>query len=95
MQLAVLAPFQARHLRHFPVHLEALGFEGFGGLGGQFEGQFPGKQALAFGFRFEGFMQPFGAVLRQGFTLGLGGQRVQGIEFGGHIGVFVEEPVQC
>ena len=39
-------------------------------------------------------MQPFGAVLRQGFAFGLGGQRIQAIEFGGDIGVFVKESVQ-
>lgn len=94
MQLAVLGPAQACHLRHLFVHLKALGLEGLGGFGGELEGQFPGEKALALGLCFEGFMQPLGAVLGQGFALGLGGQRVQAIEFGGDIGVFVEESVQ-
>lgn len=94
MQLAVFVPAQACHLRHFLVHLEALGFEGFARVSGEFEGQLPGKQALALGFCFKGFMQALGAVLRQGFALGLGGQWVEAIEFGGDIGMFVEESVQ-
>jgi hypothetical protein len=36
VQLAVLVPAQACHLRHFLVHFEALRFEGFGRFGGEF-----------------------------------------------------------
>ena len=95
MYPAVFVPAQPRHLCYFLVDVKALGFKGFGGLGGQFQRQLPSKQALTFGFGFEGFMQPFGAVVCQGFALGLCGQRVQGLEFYGNIGVFVEESVQC
>lgn len=94
MQLTVFSPAQPRHLRDFPVHLKALGFEGFGGVGGQLEGQFPGEQVLAFRFGFKGFVQAFGAVLRQGFALGLRGQGVEGVQLRGHVRMFTQESVQ-
>lgn len=76
------------------MHLKALGFEGFGGVGGQLEGQLPGEQILAFRFGFESFVQAFGAVLRQGFALGLCGQGVEGVQLRGHLRMFVQESVQ-
>ena len=94
MQLAVFDPTEAGHLRHFLVHFEALCFKGFDGVGSQLEGQLPGKEALKFSFCLEGFMQPFGAVLRQSFALGLRGQRVEGVQLRGHFWVLVQEPIQ-
>lgn len=94
MQLAVFDPTEAGHLRHFLMHFKALRFKGFDGVGSQLEGQLPGKEALLFSFCLEGFMQPFGAVLRQRFALGLRGQRVQGVELCGHIWVLFQESIQ-
>ena len=94
MQLAVFDPTQARHLRHFPVHFKALRLKRFDRVGGQLECQLPGKQTLAFGLRFEGFMQAFGAVLRQRFALGLGSQGVQCVHLRGDLGVLRQKSIQ-
>ena len=94
MQLAIFIPAQPGHLRDLFVHFQALGFKLVSGVRGQFQGQFPREQALLFRFGLEGFMQAFSTVLREGFALGLRGQRVEGVELRGDVRVLVQKTVQ-
>ena len=76
------------------MHFAPLGLEGFGRIGRELEGQFPGEQFLLFSMYFESLMQAFGAILRQGFAPGLGYQRVKAVQFGSDLGLFAQESVQ-
>ena len=60
----------------------------------QLQGQFPGKQASTFRLGLKRLMQALLAILRLGFTFGLGQQWIEMVEGFAQIGVRVEKQFQ-
>ena len=76
------------------MHLHALGLIVLGRCRRQEQGQFPGEQALILRLGLEGFVQAFFTILRRGFALGLGQQRIEMIEGFAQFGARVEKQFQ-